>query len=549
MRRASRMALWYILCFAFAGAYAQTVQVSGTVHDPNGKGLAGARVTLLETGQSASTDSNGVFHLQGSLAVFQPKLRDEGLTWRLQGLALQVENRSDAAVELSWWREDGTREWKRRLPPQATQAIAVETHPLSMALRILVVRRGAQRTAYPVLVRGSEVVALNPPAAAKALARAAVTDTLPRMTLEFTDSGYLTRRLRLRQFSDSVAMELLPQSAGLKQQIQLFIGDSLDLRVAWLSYDAVATAYYLNYADLAEMGDTLVTHTFATSKGATLPAWSPDGNYLTYETGLEGATVNNGSVVSRVYIQALSGARIDGPGYPATNPRFWTDGVDTALVWCSSGDDYGWNDTGKTYWQQFSGGQLIGSPRILAAGSYNAGLSQDSNWLAGGSPRAVLLNRGTGQKIFLHVYPGSPSPLPDSVQVCNMSISPDPAQPARALFEDFGVFDAPGYPNLVAPKLYAQHQILLIGDATSTLPGHIVDFIDTPPAELALGKTWDDPEWSNRPDYAVASTRGLDANGNPVQPDLYLIKISTRETLKLASGAGFYMPIAWLGSK
>lgn len=165
----------------------------------------------------------------------------------------------------------------------------------------------------------------------------------------------------------------------------------------------------------------------------------------------------------------------------------------------------------------------------------------------------------TGQKRSLHVYPGHPKASDgsstDSLQACNGSVSPDPARPSRMLFLDFGVPDEPSYANVVAPKLYAQHRMILIGDYASDAPGRIVDFIDTPASELEAENTWDDPEWTNAADYAVATLRDPDGDKTvpseprPTQPDIHLIKLSTKETIRVLSGGHQILPAAWIGPK
>ena len=97
--------------------------------------------------------------------------------------------------------------------------------------------------------------------------------------------------------------------------------------------------------------------------------------------------------------------------------------------------------------------------------------------------------------------------------------------------------------------------MILMGDYLSEAPGRIVDFIDTPAEELAQEKTWDDPEWSNRPEWAVATTRDPDGDRSvpsepkPSQPDIYIIDLATKSSLKVLSGDHFTMPVLWIGPR
>ena len=135
---------------------------------------------------------------------------------------------------------------------------------------------------------------------------------------------------------------------------------------AYLKPEAVnSRKFILHDSDLEEMaGDTLRQHAFADSlgpasspDGAYGPSWSPDGGAIAYEIGWENLTTRT----SRVYWQPIAGPRRDGPTYPSTNPRYWTDGKDTALVWCTSGREDAWADSATaiaTYGQKVAGGAL-----------------------------------------------------------------------------------------------------------------------------------------------------------------------------------------------
>ena len=88
---------------------------------------------------------------------------------------------------------------------------------------------------------------------------------------------------------------------------------------------------------------------------------------------------------------------------------------------------------------------------------------------------------------------------------------------------------------------------------TGEAPGRIVDFVDSPAEELAKGRTWDDPEWSNHPDFAVATTRDPEGDKSnpdepkPTQPDLYIIHLPTKSALKVVSGDHMILPVLWVG--
>jgi hypothetical protein len=568
------------LPFAAQGQGTQ-VDFQGTVVDKNGTPINGATVKLLESSLSATTDAHGAFSLKGSvtLGVIREARLPGKLNLGYQDGILSVAGAEARVGKAEWISPDGS---VRALIPEGASDGGVRAGVLRYDLDrqagsgagvhwVRIVSPSGSSTfrfvsaggkAHGVLLGGPGAGGRSSKASARSLAKAAATG----FVLDVTASGYLEKRFaQTGPAQTGLSLALLSSAAGLKERIQDFIGAGNTFKLAYLKPETPASRkFILYYADFAEMaGDTLPQHAFPDSKGpanfaygAFAPSWSPDGRFIAYEQGWENLTTPQ----SRIYVQPLTGARVDGPAYPATNPRWWTDGKDTSLIWCSSGKQDGWADTASaTYRQKVTGGALSGSPEVLAKGSYNAGLSKDGRYLATAYRYAVMQDLGSKSRRFLHVYPGHPPATDgastDSLQACNGSVSQDPEHPSRMLFLDFGVPDEPSYPNLVTPKLYAQHRMILIGDYESDAPGRIVDFIDSPAAELAQENTWDDPEWTNAADFAVATTRDPDGDKSvpdeprPSQPDIYLIKLSTKESIKVFSGSNQVLPAAWIGPK
>ncbi len=532
-------------------------QSQGRVLDKAGQPIAKAEVLWLEGQIKDSTDSQGRFEIQIPASLSSKSHRREGLHWQgtEQGLALDWSLAIPAQATLySLQGKVMSRAWLR----MGKNALPLKSgHPIGW---LQIVAPGYYRW-WRITQAGGKpslqaIAEKNLAAPLRALARMSA---LPQalMTLQVQAQGFTERTLAFAS-RDTAIITLLPQSAGLSDRLRLLLGDSLGLKLAWLQ-DPGDGKMTLHWADKTDL-DTLAgrqgaavsptawkAKTLADSKGATLPSWSPSGKALAYETGLEAQTVTN----SRIYLQPLNGARINGPAYPATNPRFAVIpkdslGRDTLLLWCTSGAGSGYDDkNSSTVAQGWLSDVLTGSSFTLAAGSYNGGLSPDGRFLAAGYPRGLWIDRVTQERRNAHVYPGSSNGI-DSLQICNVSISRDLAHPARMLFIDFGISAGAGYPNLIRPAAYGQHQMLILADYQEDAPGRIADFIDTPRRELAAGKTWEDPEWSTHGDFAVATTR-LDNGDAVTQPDIYLIRLSSHECLKLISGESFYMPIAWLG--
>ncbi|MDB5104781.1 MAG: hypothetical protein JWP91_2470 [Fibrobacteres bacterium] len=569
-------------------ARTQSTQVDfqGKVVDQKGAALAGASVKLLETALVATTDAQGRFSLKGSVAIgLIHRTRLPGnLELRFRDGILSLDGTESGWMKMEWISPDGSR---KVLPQGEGKSDRTRSWNLEKmaggrggsGLHWLRITTSSGSASFRFISQGTHGtlwggpgyagIAGGGPGAAAALSKvggrvAAGSQAVSGFVLEAAADGFLAKRFPQ---SDSVkaglSLALLPAVATLKERIQDFIGAGNTFRLAFVKPEAVGSRkFILHYADFAEMtGDTLPMHAFPDSRGpasspygAFAPSWSPDGRAIAYETGWENLT----TPISRIYLQPIGGARADGPAYPATNPRWWTDGKDTSLVWCSSGREDAWADTSSaTYRQRISGGALTGTPEILSKGSFNAGLSPDGKYLATAYRFALMMDRASQGKRYLHVYPGHPKAADgantDSLQACNGSVSRDPAHPSRMLFLDFGVPEEPSYANAVEPKVYAQHRMILIGDYASDAPGRIVDFIDSPAAELAKEKTWDDPEWTNLPGFAVATTRDPEGDKSvptepkPSQPDIYLINLVTKESLKVFSGPNQLLPAAWIG--
>ena len=553
-RGLSHLAMLASVCLGWMGMVSgQDLQIlyRGRVQDPAGQAVGGAAVSLLESALSTVSDAQGNFELKGTVTGVgdwsspSRRFRVEGTNGNL---VITNPERRPFALYLFSLNGSRLREWTN--PGEAS--VRVDFSEVARPSRGMVILRvagpGIRLTAkIPDLGKARFSVRAEAEASAGALAKPAV--QAGRWILQVAAPGFLSKRFaQSRAEADDILLGILPVAASWRDRIKDFLGADNTFRLAYLTLAPEDNTYSLNYADFAEMGsDSLPVQAFPDSKGAVLPSWSPDGRFLAYETGREGTTV----ATSRIYIQPLQGARKPGPAYPATNPRWWSSPADTFLVWCTSGKPGAYSDlTSATLRQKFAGADLAGSPQEITKGSFNGGLSADGRYLASAQPWGVMKDVQTQELRLFHIYPGHPKDNQgnntDSLQTCNPSISPDPENPARMMFVDFGVRSAPAYDNGVIPALYDQHQVIFIGDFNSPRPGRLFDSFDSPKEVLDLGRTWDDPEWSNHPDFAVATTR--DGNVFPVsQQDVYLLKLSTRESLKIHSRAGVYQPVLWVG--
>jgi hypothetical protein len=552
------------------------LELAGKVVDSSGKGLPGAKINLMESDLSTTADAQGNFLLKGTVAGIVKRISLPG-GFQLSYAAgrISFKNPMGRAVRMELLSAMGQRRLIATggygMPTLGQTSIDLDklAGSASGIFWLRVHSESGSSTFRFLKSAGSHGVLYGGSIGFENGRQVGLGKTqnpmlFEKIVLEVSATGYLVKRFNQAEpVKTGLSLVLLPTTATLKNRIQDFIGPGRNLRLAFLRKEVgTLRKFVLNYVNLAEMAkDTMPVHVFADSRGpetssfgASAPSWSPDGKMLAYEIGFENLTLP----ISRIYLQPLTGPRQDGPANPATNPRWWSDGLNTFLTWCTSGNQAGWADTSSaTLSQKFTSGGLNGMVETLAKGSYNGGLSPNGRYLATGFPYGVMLDKPSKTQRYMHVYPGHPKARDgsstDSLQVCNASISTDSDHPSRMLFLDFGVTAEPTYANMVVPKIYAQHRMILFGDFTSEAPGGIVDFIDTPPSELALNKTWDDPEWTNLGDFVVATTR--DPNGdlsNPAepqstQPDIYLIKISTKESLRIISGGNQTQPVAWIG--
>lgn len=566
-----------LLCTVRSHAQTVTVSLQGKVADFQGKAIAGASVKVMDTPLAATSGADGSFNLKGVFQVGIVRRASVPGGGRLEYRGGRLHLIKPAALGLRAILVAPTGKVARfSVPPGRDHSVSVtevETWVGKGAGTFFLRLETAADSRTFRLVRagtGSPLRLMSGPGYGEVAGAHPVTKLAAdsaALVLDVSAAGHHGKRfLQAQPVQGDLVLALLPATATLKERLQDFIGAGNTFRLAFLKKESASSRkHVVHYVDFSEIaGDSLPTHSFPDSRGpetspfgANVPSWSPDGRIIAYEIGAESQT----TPVSRIWLQPIQGTRVAGPDVPSTNPRFWTDGRDTALVWCTSGKEDGWRDTAsRTFSQKASGAVVGGEIRTLAKGSYHGGLSKDGRYLSTAFRLGIMLDLSALERRFFHVYPGHPpakdGSSTDSLQVCNPSISPDPGRTSRMMFLDFGI--PPGdsaYPNMIRPGHYAQHQMILIGDFKSQAPGLIADFVDSPAEELAKDKTWDDPEWSNLPDFAVASTRDPDGDMSnpseprPTQPDIYLIHLPTKSSIKVVSADHMTMPALWIGAR
>ncbi len=530
------------------------VTLSGQVKDGSGKPLSGAVVSLVNAGFTTYSESAGKYYFNTNLetrvtaiekksrnssnpfSALAPKLNDGILSFQLANLSpveikvLNV-NGSEAALLLKENLSQGRHAFA------VSQLTAGKRFPRNS---LLMIRAGNTNKVFSL----SETIERKE---TQALAKSAAIDD----TLYVSKEGYLNTSKSVSSWEGD-APELSISEGTLVERIQKMIGANNSFRMAYLKKEPVAGTspqYFLYSLDFSDRknSDTLNETRYADSKEAIVPSISPDGKYIAYGTGVESLNRSN----SRIFIQPFGSTRVDGPDVTSTNPRWIQRGQDMWMMWCTSTAQYAWNDkTTKTVMKKFSAGKLSGNEELIENGSYNGGLSPDEKYLAAGYPRGVMYGRAEKKSQYFHVYGGG-----DSVQICNASISQDPMHTNRFLFLDFGINPSSIKNNIVVPKYYAQHEIILIGEFGSSLGGGIVDYINSPPSHLANSWAWEDPEWSTHPNFAVATARGKTPGCSGLecasihQWNLYLINLKTKESIKVFDADGAIQPVAWIGLK
>jgi hypothetical protein len=203
------------------------------------------------------------------------------------------------------------------------------------------------------------------------------------------------------------------------------------------------------------------------------PVISPDGNWVAYGSGLEGAATGSRVSVRRLG-DSVTAIRALGDGFV---PRWWVDPAsrDTFLVYTTSAADNSqpqWK-TGRTLGQKIQGGAPVGAPVVIAEGSFHDGRSRDGRWLATGFKSLKLRDGQTGISRTLFYPPRDGKVGTDTSQVCNVSIAPDTS--GRTLFLDFGYEGK----STITGSYYGIHEVAFMADTG----GRVERWYAAPPGE------------------------------------------------------------------
>ncbi len=263
-----------------------------------------------------------------------------------------------------------------------------------------------------------------------------------------------------------------------------------------------------------------------------LPVISPDGRWVVYTDTHNGEAGGAADAASSIYICELTPKAqpvklVDGIGH---EPRFVynTDALGAEydktrlmVVFPTKSPDEGWEGHGETRIIEVDtagGAPVPGTVRtIYSGGSLTGGLSYDANYLCGGGGLGALTNLATGTtRVVAPIGYGTDTAY--AGQTCNASISSDPDHTDRMMFLDKGR-GTTYKPSINGGKAWEAWQIIYITDFQGELLKHYIAPTDDPehPFEIADSSKnevhfyqpawtrWHHPEWSNHPNFAVAT--------------------------------------------
>ncbi|MBD3243337.1 MAG: SUMF1/EgtB/PvdO family nonheme iron enzyme [Chitinivibrionales bacterium] len=262
------------------------------------------------------------------------------------------------------------------------------------------------------------------------------------------------------------------------------------------------------------------------------PTISPDGRFVAYGTKRAGFESGSRMTVRRLDTTDATLVR-SAPSENAFLPRWWTSDTaqGTYLIYAegaSLNDNPRW-ESERTL-RRLVNGLNLGAPEVLTArGSFHGGLSADGRFLATGYPRALVLD--LDQNVILPYFGPPHNGLTDTVQVCNVSISPSVDETDNILLLDFGTRQT----STVVGRPYGLHEILFMC-TSAPLTDHVRKWFAIP----ADGSSWNDVEYSNHPDAAVGLAE------KPDTQSVVLIDLADSAYVELVRGPGLRDPYLWI---
>ncbi len=290
--------------------------------------------------------------------------------------------------------------------------------------------------------------------------------------------------------------------------------------------------YYIDFSEPGHvahpLNDSLVVHD---------PTISPNGKYTVYSTNTWGfagqsiATIRPLSSVPNTMERTSSGDAV-------FLPKWWTNpsSGDTFVVYVNSASQdqsAAWKQE-KTLRRQIVGGAFSGSPEVLCdTGSFYGGLSADGRFLATGYKNAYAFNLITNDLYWYFLPPING--LSDTVQVCNVSISPQIDRPDEIMFLDFG---SNGKTSSIVGKPYGPHAIIFTCNSALN-SADAIRWYETPTGF----NQWNEVKWSNHPNFSAAIAPGT---ADQDETSIFALNLTTKECLSIASGKDLNDAYIWI---
>jgi uncharacterized protein (TIGR02171 family) len=267
------------------------------------------------------------------------------------------------------------------------------------------------------------------------------------------------------------------------------------------------------------------------------PAVSPDGRFVAFSNRGEG--FGDPAVVSIRCIDSLGMPPWKLNTESAYVPRWWVDqsANDTCIIYTNSAidnADLAWTST-KTFLQSIQGGHPVQTPRLLLEdGGFHDGISLLGQYTVTGYTKCIMRDLLYKEQRQLFVSPYNGKDASGSTQVCNVSISPDPAHPDRCLFLDFG---SQHNVSSLVQTVYGIHEYLFIAEFS----GNTIAWYKCPNTE----SSWDNPEWSNNPRFAIASCRNTQSDAHAI----YCVNLDNKTSEHIVEGVELSQPALWIDPK
>ncbi len=262
------------------------------------------------------------------------------------------------------------------------------------------------------------------------------------------------------------------------------------------------------------------------------PVISPDGDYVAYGSKREGFESGSRLTVRRLDTTDVTCVRSE-PSEDAFLPRWWTsDTAQSTYLVYTDGASLNhlprW-ETERTL-RRTVDGLSLGAPEVVTTrGSFHGGLSADGRFLATGYSRAHVLD--LDQDVIIPYFVPPFNGLDDTVQVCNVSISPSVSETDNILLLDFGSTAS----STLVGRAYGLHEILF--ECTSDRYNKHVEHWYVCPSG---GASWNDVEYATHPDFAVGLAQ------RPDTQSVMLIDLADSSYVELVRGAGLRDPFLWI---